>query len=184
MRVKVADLEFETLIDNHTIEQRIKLLSEQIESDYDGLSPIFLGVLNGCFLFMADLIKNISIPCEVTFTKLASYYGGTTTTRNIRSDIELHLDIRDRHVVIVEDIIDSGNTLSFLINKLKLHNPASIQVCALLSKPDAAEVEIPEVTYIGFEIDNEFVVGYGLDYKELGRNLKDIYRLVSSTTAV
>jgi len=179
MRVKVADLEFETLIDYHAIENRLKLLGQQLEHDYDGLTPIFLGVLNGCFLFMADLIKNINIPCEVTFTKLASYYGGTTSTRNVRSDIELSVDIRGRHVIIVEDIVDSGNTLSFLINKIQLNNPKSVKVCSLLSKPEAQEVEIPELKYVGFEIDNEFVVGYGLDYKELGRNLKDIYRLVS-----
>ncbi|QQL49323.1 hypoxanthine phosphoribosyltransferase [Mucilaginibacter ginkgonis] len=178
MKVKVADLEFETLITQLEIQNRIEALGRELSRDYNGKSPLFLGVLNGSFIFMADLLRAVDIPCEVTFTKLASYFGGTTTTRNVRSDIELAVDIRDRHVIVAEDIIDSGNTLAYLVERLKVLKPASIKVCTLLSKPDAIEIQIPELAYTGFEIANEFVVGYGLDYKEQGRNLKEIYRLV------
>lgn len=178
--MKIADLTFEPLIDEETIIRRINLLGEELNADYEGKTPIFIGVLTGSFLFVADLVKRITIPCEVTFTKLASYYGGTSTSRKIREDIDLSVDISGRHVVIVEDIVDTGNTLSYLLEKLKLHSPASISVCSLLFKPGKMELSIEELRYIGFEIENEFVVGYGLDYRELGRNLKDIYRLVSS----
>ncbi|MFD1256805.1 hypoxanthine phosphoribosyltransferase [Mucilaginibacter terrae] len=177
--MKIADLTFEPLIEEKAIAKRITLLGEQLNNDYAGKTPIFIGVLSGCFLFVADLVKQINIPCEVTFTKLASYYGGTTSTLKIREDIDLSVDINGRHVVILEDIVDTGNTLSYLIEKLKLHTPASIKVCSLLLKPGKLELSIEELRYIGFEIENEFVVGYGLDYKELGRNLKDIYRLIS-----
>ena len=178
MKVKVADLEFETLIGRDVIRERVATLGEQINTAYDGLNPVLLGVLNGSFIFMADLMREINTPCEVTFMKLASYFGGTTSTRNVRSDIELSVDIAGRHVIVVEDIVDSGNTLAYLIERLSFLNPASLKVCALLSKPEAVEVELEQVAYVGFEIANEFVVGYGLDYKELGRNLRDIYRLV------
>lgn len=180
MKVKVADLEFETLIDSEVIQEKTAVLGEVLSKEYQGKLPVFLGILNGSFMFMADLMKQISIPCEVTFTKLASYYGGTSTTRNVRNDIDLSVDISGRHVVIVEDIIDSGNTLAYLIERLKIFKPASLTVCALLAKTTAMEIYIQELKHIGFEIENEFVVGYGLDYKEQGRNLTSIYRLVSA----
>jgi hypoxanthine phosphoribosyltransferase len=179
MTMKIADLTFEPLIEEETIAKRINLLGEQLNAEYADKTPIFIGVLSGSFLFVADLVKQITIPCEVTFTKLASYYGGTSTTRKIREDIDLSVDISGRHVIIVEDIVDTGNTLSYLIEKLKLHTPASIKVCSLLLKPGKLEISIEELRYVGFEIENEFVVGYGLDYKELGRNLRSIYRLIS-----
>jgi hypoxanthine phosphoribosyltransferase len=178
--MKIADLTFEPLIDEEEIAKRINLLGEQLNADYEGKTPIFIGILNGSFLFLADLIKQIDIPCEVTFTKLASYYGGTTSSRKIREDIDLSVNISGRHVVVVEDIVDTGNTLGYLLEKLKLYMPASVRVCSLLLKPGKLETSIEELRYVGFEIENEFVVGYGLDYKELGRNLKEIYRLVSS----
>ena len=178
MKVKVADLEFETLINHDVIHDRIAALGGQLTNEYQALNPLLLGVLNGSFIFAADLIRHIETPCEITFMKLASYFGGTASTRNVRSDIELSVDIAGRHVIVVEDIIDSGNTLAYLVERLKVLEPASIKVCALLSKPDALEVDLEELAYVGFEIENEFVVGYGLDYKELGRNLKDIYRMV------
>ena len=177
--MKIADLTFEPLIEADAIAKRINLMSEQLNADYAEKSPIFIGVLSGSFMFISDLLKQINIPCEITFTKLASYFGGTSTTRKIREDIDLSVDISGRHVVIIEDIVDTGNTLSYLIEKLKLHTPASIKVCSLLLKPGKLEISIEELRYVGFEIENEFVVGYGLDYKELGRNLRDIYRLIS-----
>lgn len=180
--MKIADLEFEPFIGMDSIQQRIVAIARQINTDYadSNQPPVFIGILNGSFMFMADLMKQITIPCEMTFTKLASYYGGLSSSRNIREDVELHVDITGRNVVIVEDIIDTGNTLAYLINKIKIHGPASVKVASLLLKPAALEVSIEELAYIGFEIENEFVVGYGLDYKELGRNLNSIYRLVSS----
>lgn len=178
--MKIADLEFEPFIDANSIQKRINLLAVEINADYANRTPIFIGVLNGSFMFMADLMKQITIPCEMTFTKLASYYGGLSSSRSVREDVELHTNITGRDVVIIEDIVDTGNTLNYFINKVKAHGPASVKVCSLLLKPAALEAAIEELTYIGFEIANEFVVGYGLDYKELGRNINSIYRLVSS----
>lgn len=180
MNVKVVDLEFEPLITHDTIQKRVAVIAGEINKEYEGKLPVFLGVLNGSFLFIADLMKEVTIPCEITFTKLASYFGGTSSSRTVRNDIDLGVDIKDRHVIIVEDIVDSGNTLAYLIERLKVFKPASLKVCTLLSKTSAIEIFIQELTYVGFEIENEFVVGYGLDYKEQGRNLKDIYRLVSA----
>jgi len=178
MKIKIADLEFEPLINAETIEERVKAIGIQLNEDFKQSVPVFVGVLNGSFLFIADLIKQISIPCEISFTKLASYYGGTTSSLKIRDDIDLIVDIKGRDVLIIEDIVDTGNTLHYLIDKLKQRGPASIKVCSLLLKPAALQKKIDELKYVGFEIENEFVVGYGLDYKEMGRNLDAIYKKV------
>lgn len=176
MKIKVADLEFEKLIDQNAIQKRILEIAQHLNEDYTGRAPIFIGVLNGSFLFIADLIKHITLPCEVTFTKLASYYGGTATSGKIREDIDLVVDIKNRDVIIVEDIVDSGNTLNYLVEKLYLRKPASIKVCSLLLKPESMEISVEELEYVGFHIASDFVIGYGLDYKEQGRNLLDIYK--------
>jgi hypoxanthine phosphoribosyltransferase len=178
MKTQVADLNFELLISYKDIENRVKALSAQISADYQDRTPVLVGVLNGSFLFTADLVREIDIPIEVTFTKLASYFGGTSSTRKIRDDFDLSIDIKGRDIILVEDIVDSGNTLHYLIDKLKVREPASITACSLLLKPKALEGTIDELKYVGFEIENEFVVGYGLDYKELGRNLKGIYKKI------
>jgi hypoxanthine phosphoribosyltransferase len=179
MKTKIADLEFEPLIKAEAIEKRIKEIGAQLNDDYRHCIPVFVGVLNGSFLFIADLIKQIDIPCEITFTKLASYFGGTTSSHKIRDDIDFSVDIKGREVLIIEDIVDTGNTAHYLIDKLKVLEPASIKLCSLLLKPSALIKKIDELKYVGFEIENEFVVGYGLDYKEMGRNLMDIYKRVS-----
>jgi hypoxanthine phosphoribosyltransferase len=176
--MKLVDLDFEPLIKADAIEKRVKTIGAQLNSDYSNSHPVFVGVLNGSFLFLADLIKQIDIPCEITFTKLASYYGGTSSTRKIRDDIDFIVDIKGRDVLIIEDIVDTGNTARYLIDKLKAKEPASLKLCSLLLKPAALVNKVDELKYIGFEIENHFVVGYGLDYKEMGRNLKDIYRKV------
>ena len=176
--MKIADLEFEPLINADAIEKRVKAIGAQLSEDYKDTKPLFIGVLNGSFLFIADLIKHIDIPCEITFTKLASYYGGTKSTLKIRDDIDISVDLKGRDIVIIEDIVDTGNTAHYLIDKLKLKEPASIKLCSLLLKPASLLTQIDELKYIGFEIENHFVVGYGLDYKEMGRNLKDIYKKV------
>lgn len=178
MKTKIADLEFEPLIKAKAIEDRIKAIGLQLNTDYQHCVPVFVGVLNGSFLFIADLIKQIDIPCEITFTKLASYYGGTKSSLKIRDDIDFSVDIKGREVVVIEDIVDTGNTAHYLLEKLKAKQPASIKLCSLLLKPSALLKKIDELKYVGFEIENEFVVGYGLDYKEMGRNLKDIYKRV------
>ena len=178
MKTKIADLEFEPLIKAEAIDQRIRAIGLQINADYQHCVPVFVGVLNGSFLFIADLIKQIDIPCEITFTKLASYYGGTKSSLKIRDDIDFSVDIKGREVLIIEDIVDTGNTAHYLIDKLKVMEPASIKLCSLLLKPKALLKKIDELKYVGFEIENEFVVGYGLDYREMGRNLKDIYKRV------
>jgi hypoxanthine phosphoribosyltransferase len=178
MNIKIADLEFEPLITANDIQARIKEIAADLNKDYAGKAPVFVGVLNGCFMFMADLLKEISVPCEVAFTKLSSYHGGVTSTRRIRDDFDLMTDITNRHVVLIEDIGDTGNTLDYLVAKLHHRKPASITVCALLLKPDAVEYAVEELKHVAFKIPNEFVVGYGLDYMELGRNLNGIYKRV------
>ncbi|HZY39914.1 MAG TPA: hypoxanthine phosphoribosyltransferase [Mucilaginibacter sp.] len=178
MKTKIADLEFELLLSAEAIDERIKAIGMQLSSDYKHVVPVFIGVLNGSFLFIADLIKQIEIPCEITFTKLASYYGGTKSSLKIRDDIDFAMDIKGRDVVVIEDIVDTGNTAHYLLEKLRVKQPASIKLCSLLLKPKALLKKIDELKYVGFEIENEFVVGYGLDYKEMGRNLKDIYKRV------
>lgn len=176
--MKLVDLDFEPLILADAIEKRVKEIGIQLNMDYSGTKPVFVGVLNGSFLFIADLIKQIDIPCEITFTKLASYYGGTKSTLKIRDDIDFSVDIKGRDVLVIEDIVDTGNTAHYLIDKLKAKEPASIKLCSLLLKPASLQTKIDELKYVGFEIENDFVVGYGLDYKEMGRNLRDIYKKV------
>jgi len=176
MNVKIADLEFEPLIAADAIKARVKEIAAQLNKDYADKAPVIVGVLNGCFMFMADLLKEITAPCEVAFTKLSSYHGGVTSTRRIRDDFDLMTDITNRHVILIEDIVDTGNTLDYLVAKLSHRKPASISVCALLLKPDALEYNVSELKHVAFEIPNEFVVGYGLDYMELGRNLNGIYK--------
>lgn len=180
MNIKIADLEFEPLLTDDNIQARIKEIADKLNGDYADKTPIFIGVLNGCFRFMADLVRNIDIPCEIAFTKLSSYHGGTTSTRHIQNDLELLIDISNRHIILVEDIVDTGNTLDYLVDLLKDRKPASILVCALLLKPDAVEFSIEELKHVAFQIPNEFVVGYGLDYMELGRNFNGIYKRVIS----
>ena len=176
VNVKIADLEFEPLITAKEIQARTKEIAKQLNKDYVDKAPIFVGVLNGCFMFMADLLRQVNVPCEVAFTKLSSYHGGVTTTRRIRDDFDLMVDITDRHIILVEDIVDTGNTLDYLVAKLHHRKPASITVCALLLKPDAVEYPVEELKQVAFNIPNEFVVGYGLDYMEQGRNLDGIYK--------
>lgn len=176
--MRIFDLDFEPLIKAEDIEKRVKAIGIQLNNDYKDTIPIFTGVLTGSFLFIADLVKQVDIPCEVTFTKLSSYYGGTSSTRKIRNDIDISVDIKGRDIIIIEDIVDTGNTARYLVEKLKVKEPASIKICSLLLKPTAMEGKIDELKYVGFEIDDHFVVGYGLDYREMGRNLKDIYKKV------
>lgn len=178
MKVQIDDKEFTCFLEHEKIIERCKELGQQMSEDLKDSVPVFIGVLNGSFLFLADLMKEVSIPAEVSFIKVSSYNGQTASSGAVKSLIGLSEAIKGRDVVLVEDIIDTGITLTFLVEEVSKMQPASLRVCSLLFKPEALKRDIGKVDYVGFEIPNEFVVGYGLDYKELGRNLKDIYRFV------
>ena len=161
----------EILLTEEQIQAKVKELAERISKDYAGKNPIFVGVLKGVVIFFADLVRNVDIPCEIDFMSISSYSGTNSTGRTeIRKD--LSVDIKDRHVVILEDIFDTGTSLTFTVNHLKNKQPASLAVCTFLDKPERRNPDvtlIPE--YMGYSIPNEFVVGYGLDYNEKYRNL-------------
>lgn len=173
--VKVKDKSFRTFIPEAEIQAKVKAVAERLNHDMEGKDPVFLAVLNGAFIFAADLIRNITIPCEISFVKLSSY-SGTSTTGKVKKVLGLSTDIEGRNVVIVEDIVDTGITMKNMIAELKTHNPASIHVCTLLVKPGKLQEKL-DIEYPAMEIPNDFILGYGLDYDQLGRNLKDIYVL-------
>ncbi|MFI3316937.1 MAG: hypoxanthine phosphoribosyltransferase [Rikenellaceae bacterium] len=173
-KIKLKELTFEVMIPEAQIDQAVEVVASKINSDYTSAQcPIFLGVLNGSFMFMSDLLKKIELDCELSFVKLASYQG-TSTTGAVKSLIGINSSIEGRDVIIVEDIVDSGNSIEHLTTILADYKPASVKVCTLFFKPKAYEKQIP-IDYVAMEIGNEFIVGYGLDYDQLGRNLKDIY---------
>jgi hypoxanthine phosphoribosyltransferase len=160
------------LVSEEDIKKRVKELAKQITKDYRDKSPIFIGILNGCYVFMADLLREIDLDVEVDFVKIRSYEADSSTgTIKFRKDISA--DINNRNIIIVEDIIDSGFTINFLVNRLKGSGPKSVAVASILFKKEVAKIDF-EVDYVGFEIPPEFVVGYGLDYDEKYRNLKDV----------
>jgi hypoxanthine phosphoribosyltransferase len=173
--VKIKDKTFETSIPEAEIKQRIKAVAEKINKDMEGKNPLFLAVLNGSFIFAADLMREITIPCEISFVKLASYQG-TTSTGKIREVMGINEDLSGRTVIIVEDIVDTGLTMKRMIENIGTRNPASVHICTLLVKPDKLTVDL-NIEYVAFRIPNDFIVGYGLDYDQQGRQLKDIYTL-------
>jgi hypoxanthine phosphoribosyltransferase len=177
MNIIIDDKTFEPFIESEMIEKRIRLMGIQMNLDYEHKIPVFIGVLNGAFMFIADLMKEIHIGCEIGFVKLSSYHGDTKSSGKILEDFGLSIDLKDRDVVLLEDIVDTGETLKYLLGKIKALEPASVKVATLLLKPNALKYKFDEIDFIGFEIANDFVVGYGLDYKNLGRNLDDIYRV-------
>ena len=174
--VKIKDLTFKTFIPESEIQQRVKAVAEKINKDLDGKNPLLLAVLNCSIVFAADLIRNSTIPCEISFVKLASYQG-TTSTGKIKEVIGLNEDLTGRTVVIVEDIVDTGFTMKRMIETLGTRHPASIHICSLLVKPDKLQVPL-NIEYAAIEIPNDFIVGYGLDYDQQGRQLRDIYTIV------
>ena len=175
-RVKILDKTFETSISETVIKQRVKELAQQISRDMEGKNPLLLGVLNGSFVFVADLMREITIPCEVSFVKLASYQG-VTSTGKVREVLGINEDLNGRHVIIVEDIVDTGRTMKQMIESLGTRQPASVRICTLFVKPEKLEVQL-NIDYAAFSIPNDFIVGYGLDYDQQGRHLKEIYTLV------
>ena len=172
--IRVHDKSFVLALSGEDILSRIRTLAEQISRDYESKDVLFIGVLNGSFLFAADLVREVTIPCRITFVKLASYQG-TQSTGEVKTLLGLNEPLEGKHVVILEDIIDSGLTLQHLLQLLEQQQPASLRVASLLYKPGAVKVKLP-VDYVGFEMENDFLVGYGLDYDGYGRNLKDIYK--------
>lgn len=174
--VQVLDKMFKVSIPSEEIQQSIQRLARQINSDLKGKEVIFIGILNGCFMFAGDLFKHIDLECQITFLKLASYQG-TSSSGNVKRLIGINENIEGKTVVIIEDIIDTGNTLDSIIKQLKGYEPAEIKVATLLYKPDAYEKTIP-IDYMAFKIPNDFIIGYGLDYDGFGRNLKDIYTII------
>ena len=172
--MKIKDLEFEEFITEEMTLNKVQSLAKQINIDYDGKTPVFLPVLNGSFLFAADLMKCITIPCRVSFVKVSSY-SGTQSSGQLKSLIGLDESLFNQNIIIVEDIVDTGFTLQKIVDELKSLGTKSVEVVTLLRKKPAREKSI-KVKYVGFDIDNEFVLGYGLDYDGLGRNYKEIYK--------
>ena len=175
-RVKIHDKEFELFISAEQIDEGIAKVARSLDAEFRGKRPLLLGVLNGSFLFLADLIKKMDIELEISFVKLASYHG-TSSTGNVKHLVGLNERLEGRHVIIVEDIVDTGLTIESLMAQVKEHHPASISIATLLFKPDAYKKDIP-IDHIALDVPNDFLVGYGLDYDGLGRNLKHIYTLV------
>ncbi len=158
------------------IQKRINELAIRIIEDYQGKVPIFIGVLNGAFIFMSDLLKKVTIDCEIDFFKLSSYGDEKISTGQVRLLKELNCDVNGRDIIIVEDIVDTGLSIKFIEELFERHNPMSMRVCTLLLKPESLRYK-PKIDYIGFNIPSKFVIGYGLDYAQKYRNLKDIYIL-------
>ena len=173
--ITIKDKQFDLFIEEEVIEQGIKRVAERMNVELAGKNPIFLAVLNGAFMFAGELMKEVSIPSEITFVRLASYQG-TTTTNRVQEVLGLNESIRGRNVVIVEDIVDSGNTMVSLLQHLAKHEPEEVKIATLLFKPAALKQKL-HLDYVALEIPNDFIAGYGLDYDGYGRNLKDIYKV-------
>ena len=173
--MKVHDKQFDKFIDEGKINERIKEIAKDINKDYRGKTPLFIAILNGSFMFAADLMREVTIPSEISFVRVASYED-MQSSGDIKKLIGLSENIFNREVIVIEDIIDSGLTMSKMLEEFTSLGAKNVSIASLLTKPDNMKMDI-EVKYLGFEIPNKFVVGYGLDYDGLGRNLKDIYQL-------
>ena len=175
--IRVKDKEFEPFIPAAEIEKVVRQMADRINADLKGKNPLFLAVLNGSFVFAADLLRKITIPCNISFVKFASY-SGTSTTAEVKELIGLNENIKARHVVIVEDIIDTGITMDLILTSLEKLDPASLKIACFCHKPDAFTKSF-KIDYLGMNIPNAFIVGYGLDYDGWGRNLPDIYKITN-----
>jgi hypoxanthine phosphoribosyltransferase len=174
--IVINDKHFELLIEQEVIENEIKRVAERINKELKDKRPLFIAVLNGAFMFAGELMKQVNILSEITFVRLASYHG-TTSTNDVKTVLGLNESIKGRSVVIVEDIVDSGNTMVSLLEELGKYEPEEIRIATLLYKPAAMKQKL-NLDYVALEIPNDFIVGYGLDYNGYGRNLKDIYKVV------
>lgn len=174
--IKIKDKTFKTSIPEAQILERVKAVADRINIDMADKNPLLLAMLNGSFVFAADLMRMINIPCEISFVKMASYEG-TSSTGKVKQLLGLNEDIKGRTVIIVEDIVESGLTMKALLDTLHEQEPADIQICTLLLKPECVKVPL-DIKYVAIEIPNDFILGYGLDYDQQGRNLRDIYTVV------
>lgn len=174
--VTIKDKTFRTSISESEIKARVAELARQIDADYKGKSPVFVVILNGAFIFAADLLRETNVAGEVSFVKVSSY-AGTSSTGTVKQLIGLNIDVAGRPIVIIEDIVDSGLTMKSITEQLAALQPESINICTLFLKPDRLAVEL-DIRYVAFQIPNDFIVGYGLDYDQQGRQLKEIYTVV------
>ena len=172
-KITLNDKNFRVLIPAEDIDKAVSRVAEQLNERYNGRAPIFLGVLSGSFHFLSDLVRKIDFESQVTFVKLSSY-NGTESTGNVTQQLGIDIDIEGRDIIIVEDIVETGHSMSYLLDYLKAKRPASVAICTLFFKPDKFLYNY-KIDYTALSIGNEFIVGYGLDYNQLGRNLKDIY---------
>ena len=177
--IKLHDKTFNTYLSEEEIQQKVKGIADQLNLDYKDRRPLFVAILNGSFMFAADLFKYLKIDAEISFIKLASYKG-MKSSGNVITAIGLEMDLYGREVVIVEDIVDTGKTLHQFLPKLDHQQPKSLKIAALLHKPEATQYQL-KIDYLGFSIPNKFVVGYGLDFDGLGRNYKEIYQLAAGS---
>jgi hypoxanthine phosphoribosyltransferase len=175
-KIMVGKEVFTAYLTEKTIQSRIKELADTISKDYEGKIPVFIGVLNGSFIFMSDLVKNVSIDCEIDFFKLSSYGDEKISSGNVKLIKELNCDVNGRDLIIVEDIVDSGLSIKFIEELISNHHPTSMKVVSLLVKPNSLRYDV-KIDYIGFEIPSKFVIGFGLDYAQKYRNLRSIYML-------
>lgn len=180
MSLKLGPYQFEPYLEEHTIAERIAELSHELEALEAETKPVFLVIMTGAFIFAADLLRKITFDCEVRFVRVKSY-AGTTSTGSFRIERDYLDELTGRNVIIVEDIIDTGRTIQKILQILEVEKVKSIKICTLLSKPEAHEMPM-HIDYLGFEIPNEFVVGYGLDYNDRGRNLPEIWRVKADNT--
>ena len=176
--IQIQDLSFIKYISESQLLDKIQQIADDIKANYHDKNPMFLVVMNGAFIFAADLIRKLDFPCELNFVRIKSYHG-TESTGQVDIYMPPNIDLHNRHIIILEDIIDTGNTMVAFIPALQIHNPLSIAISSILVKPEAHLHDIT-VAYPGFVIPKKFVVGYGLDYNGLGRNLKDIYQLYTT----
>lgn len=176
-RITLGDKTFEVVISEAEIQQAVDGVVARLTEDYAGKNPVFVTVLNGAFVFAADIFRRVTFPCQMAFTKVASY-SGTASTGKIVEQLPVSEDLTGRHVVIIEDIVETGYSMQYLLETMKKHCPASVEICAFSYKPEQCKVDGLKVKYVGMTMPEAFIVGYGLDYDQMGRELRDIYALV------
>ncbi len=173
--ITIKDKSFNIYIKESEILERVQALASRINQEYEGKNPLFIAILNGSFMFASDLLKAVNVPCEITFVKVASYEA-TQSRGEVEEILGLEKDLKDRHIIVVEDIVDTGLTMMEILKNIRFFRPASVEVATFLLKPEALKQPM-ELKYVGKEIPNKFVVGYGLDYDGFGRNLRNLYQL-------
>ena len=174
-KIKLLDRRFKKMIPAEEIDKAVERVAEQLNERYAGKNPVFLGVLSGSFLFLSDLVRKFNFDSRLAFVKISSYEG-TQSTGNVKQQLGIDFDIEGKDIIIVEDIVETGHSMNYLLDYLQQRNPASVSICTLFFKPEKFLYEY-KIDYVAMPIGNEFIVGYGLDYNQIGRNLKDIYVL-------